>query len=142
MKENELAIGDWVCAAGTVLNGEERLMPPMRVVAIGETWVQLLIDPEAGDPDEYDIYEVRPIPLTVDALLANGWEWVHPKRLRAEVRDEEEQLVWAFEVTIFNDCRLCDKVWISGYSLRIPVEYVNELQHAMRLSGIEKEFEL
>ena len=68
MKENELAIGDWVCAAGTVLNGEERLMPPMRVVAIGETWVQLLIDPEAGDPDEYDIYEVRPIPLTVDAL--------------------------------------------------------------------------
>ena len=47
MKENELAIGDWVCAAGTVLNGEERLMPPMRVVAIGETWVQLLIDPEA-----------------------------------------------------------------------------------------------
>ena len=65
MKENELAIGDWVCAAGTVLNGEERLMPPMRVVAIGETWVQLLIDPEAGDPDEYDIYEVRPIPLTV-----------------------------------------------------------------------------
>ncbi len=59
MKTNELAIGDWVCAAGPVLNGEERLTPPMRVVAIGETWVQLLIDPEAGDPD--DSYEMKRI---------------------------------------------------------------------------------
>lgn len=142
MKANELAIGDWVCAAGPVLNGEERLTPPMRIVAIGETWACLRIDVEQGDPFEENIEDIRPMPLTVDALLANGWEWVHPKRLRAEVRDEEEQLVWAFEVTIFNDCRLWANVHISGYSLRMPVDYVHELQHAMRLSGIEKEFEL
>lgn len=60
---NELSIGDWVCAQITTLQGKERLTPPMRVVAIGETWGQLLIDPESGDPDKYDIEDIRPILL-------------------------------------------------------------------------------
>ena len=76
MKANELSVGDWVCAKMTVINGEERLTPPMQVVAIGKTWVQLRIDPEAGDPDEYDIEDIRPIPITADILTATDLEIV------------------------------------------------------------------
>lgn len=34
MKASELAIGDWGCVAGPVINGEERLTPPMRLTGI------------------------------------------------------------------------------------------------------------
>lgn len=142
MKASELAIGDWVCAAGPVINGEERLTPPMRVVSIGETWVHLLIDPEHGDPDEEDLDDIRPVPLTSEILLANGWSIFKEDRLRLRMRDEDGRLgayvdaeCWKKGVVFICICTYC-------VDMRMPTLYVHQLQHALRLVGIKKEIEL
>lgn len=141
MKANELQIGDWVCAAGPVINGEERLTPPMRVVSVGETWVCLRIDPEQGDPFEHDIDEIRPIPLTADILIANGWKRIPPELFRREYR-KYGKVTAAVEVEIWREGVIYSEIWTSGYSLRLPTLYVHQLQHALRMAGIEKEIEL
>lgn len=43
--------------------------PDMRVVSIYSDTVYCMVDPEQGDPFEYRISDVQPVPLTVDALL-------------------------------------------------------------------------
>ena len=140
MKANELSIGDWVCAKMTVINGEERLTPPMQVVAIGETWVQLRIDPESGDPDEYDIEDIRPIPLTVDILIANGCDWDHPKQLLRFFYADSNS-AWA-KVVIWNDSSLHFELRTKHGGIKNVFKTVHELQHAMRLAGIKKEIKL
>lgn len=142
MKASELAIGDWVCAAGPVINGEERQTPPMRVVAIGETWVHLLIDPEAGDPEEEDIEDIRPIPLTADILRANGWNILKEDRSRLEMRDEDGRLMASVDAEFWKNRVVF--IGICAYSayMRLPVFYVHELQRALRLAGIEKKIVL
>lgn len=144
MKASELAIGDWVCVAGPVINGEERHTPPMRVVGMGETWVYLEIDPEQGDPFDENIKDIRPVPLTADILLANGWEWEHPKRLSCDLNKDskDDPLVHVIRATIFNNGRFFFDVHVPNISLRLYIDYVHELQHALRLAGIEKEIEL
>ena len=50
----DLSVGDWVCVEEMVgVHNEPHLTPPMKIIAIGEDWVQLRIDPEQGDPFEY-----------------------------------------------------------------------------------------
>ena len=142
MKTNEVAIGDWVCAAAPVINGEERLTPPMQVVAIGETWVHLLIDPDAGDPDEYDIEDIRPIPLTADMLWANEWRSFTEKRFILEIRDNDGRTAASVDAIIENDGVIYIRAWMEGHDLRLRTPYVHQLQHALRLAGIEKEIEL
>lgn len=143
MIASELAIGDWVCVAGPVINGEERQTPPMRVVAICETWVHLLIDPEAGDPDEEDIKDIRPVPLTSEILLANGWEAINGDHFLLESKDVYDGRVRVWVSTHFGkkemifNCNCCN-----GNDIRLSLSCVHEFQHALRIAGIEKEIEL
>lgn len=142
MKANELSVGDWVCAALHGLNGKERLTPPMRVVAIGETWVQLLVDPESGDPDEYDIEDIRPVPLTADILMANDWASFSAIKFELELCNSNNNLFAAVIAEVCNDGMLYIDIWVLKHNLRLPVPYVHTLQHTLRLAGIEKEIKL
>lgn len=141
MKANELSIGDWVQARMITFQGEERLTPPMRVVAVGETWVQLQIDPQAGDPDEYDIEEIRPVPLTVDILLANGWDWSDYSRQLIKFFNDDPNSPYA-KVTIWLSGSLHLELKTQQMGYKSIVRSVHELQHAIRLAGLEKEFDL
>lgn len=70
----ELSIGDWVCAEQLCgVHNEPRLTPPMKVVGLGESWVNLEIDPEQGDPFEFEPSEIRGVPITPEILEKNGW---------------------------------------------------------------------
>lgn len=138
MRTEELQIGDWVQAGSIALYGEKRLSPPMRVTGIGEDWVYLNIEGNEADPFDYEPSDIEPISLTVDILLANGWEWGYPKKLRWECRDEDH-LDGAIEFTIAPTGRLYIETWGIGYSLRLPTDYVHDLQHAIRLSKIDKD---
>lgn len=72
-----LSIGDWVQAVQLVgVDNKERLTPPMRIVSLGEGaggWVNLMIDPEQGDPFEYSPDEIRGVPITPEILEKNGF---------------------------------------------------------------------
>lgn len=63
MDIRDLSIGDWVCAEQLCgVHNEPRLTPPMKVVGVGDGaggWVNLMIDPEQGDPFEFEPHEIR-----------------------------------------------------------------------------------
>ncbi len=137
MTVEDLAIGDWVQAVTYILDGEERLTPPAYVSAIDQSGsVYLMFDPEGGDPDEYDIEAIRPIPLTAEILTKTGFEcnstnsWaigsVHGNNPYVRVIDDEEN---GFCAAAQNE--LC-------VILR-PTPHVHCLQHVMRMIGIDRD---
>lgn len=141
MKSEELQIGDWVCAAGPVIDGEERTTPPMRVVSIGETWVCLRIDPEQGDPFEEDIEDIRPIPLTADILMANGFCHARYGHYRYEcVIDESTGET--IRAAANKEGIMCIDIFRPKASIFLLTPYVHQLQHALRLAGINKDIKL
>ena len=132
MDIRDLSIGDWVCAEQLCgVNNEPRLTPPMKVVGLGESWVNLEIDTEQGDPFEFEPSEIRGVPITAEVLEKNGLEYI----------DDGNDAV------IFLCCdmfwaRLCvgDTFWQVGIhsedrldAVVCNVKHIHELQHALRL---------
>lgn len=118
MKANELMIGDWV-----YLNYWDGKYP-QQIHGInynswrGEgyaDWVDTDID------DEASIKNVEPIPLTAEILEKNGF------------KDEDADLLytfydgWNFEIHNKTMLVSCGSIW-----------YVHELQHALRLCGLNE----
>ena len=115
MKAEGLMIGDWV------MNTHNQ--KPEQVCEILERMVML----DYNDLYEYD--EIEPISLTSEILEKNGFV--------VESRDCHGKPL--------QYCELVDGLWIdiSGENFfEGKLEYVHQLQHALRLCGIEKEIEL
>lgn len=119
MRIEELSIGDWVIAGGA----------PHRVFSVNHYGV--LVDTSQG-LHPYNLEFLSPIPITPEIFEKNGVAL-------AEDYDEYSELYTcpAFSVVRYGD----------GYTFEVPqarvrVEHVHELQHAMRLAGIEKEIEV
>lgn len=142
MRIEELNIGDWVCAEQLCgVHNEPRLTPPMKVVSLGESWVNLEIDPEQGDPFEFEPSEIRGIPITPEILEKNGF-----------VRKDKYQFVnidmlstvekYGYKYydyhNIYKKGKTYRPTWVEADNIR----YVHELQHTIRLAGINKEIEV
>lgn len=108
-----LELGDWVCERG---KGSQRLSPAMYVVGIWDNGVYLELDTEQGDPFEAEYEEIAPIPLT-DVIIAKN-------RLNMHIIKEYGQ--YKFIIRRSN----------------IPVRFVHELQHLLRLFNLGKEIYL
>lgn len=116
MKANELMIGDWIYNTQNQQNEQ--------VQEIGSGLVML-------DHDYlYGFDEILPIPLTMEILEKNGIN----KEMDSSLVFSED--VNRYLVLISN----CGKLFWQ-YNL-VAINYVHELQHALRLCGIEKEIEL
>ena len=122
MEAKDLMVGDWVYNTHNRQNEQ--------VAEIGSGLVML----EYNDLYEYD--EIEPIPLTPEILEKNGWV----KNLySAESYDNEE--LECLSLWVGEDGK--NKWWWHvGVELVTPINYVHELQHALRLCEIEKEVEL
>ena len=118
MKATDLMIGDWV----------QGFVPDTysRVVAIPYAY-RLGIITSGGHYIETAPDDFQPIPLTPEILEKNGWErsayhlWAHDDAFCLENDIEKGYWVHLFDSPI------------------IYLRYVHELQHALRLCGIEKE---
>lgn len=121
MKANDLMIGDWVC---TEHDSTPRQIDWIRTGEVGLFWNKVVTPP----------YLV-PIPITLEILEKNGFtvEW-----------DEDVKLMVSGMIRIEignNYKRFSDgKMYFRG--VLAPIYYVHQLQHAIRLCGIEKEIEL
>lgn len=127
MKGSELQIGDWV--QGFVPDSYSRvygIFNEQRIAVIAEpikTYIELSID------------DVQPIPLTSEILEKNGF-----------VLKEEEEGLFRVKIAphyIRDDVPFevfCDgepfAVWFKD---PVNIEYVHQLQQALRLCGIDKE---
>lgn len=140
MKANELMIGDWVLINGT----------PRKVQSVDGVDDEIMADDELYILCQDRVHsedEIQPIPLTAEILEKNGFEKGTyelpvsgkkiPKYSYAEVEGDIKEVVllpltmnfiWSFSA-------------IDG--THIPVlQFVHQLQHALRPCGIDKEIEL
>lgn len=81
---------------------------------------------------------IQPIPLTVEILEKNGF-----------VKDEKKDNMYYWNWGVIDDCISYDKetskvriFYVSGLTFVKILQYVHELQHALRLCGIEKQIML
>lgn len=135
----DLSIGDWVCAEQLCgVHSKPRLTPPMKVVGLGDGaggWVNLMIDPEQGDPFEFEPSEIRGVPITAEMLEKSGFTHDKWSKKIWRYEDEESEVVYYIEgnkveVTT-DDCKI-----------NLVCTSVAELQHALRLAKAGKEIVL
>ena len=143
MDANELMIGDWVeCTYWT----------PSKQLKVAE--IRRVMDDEIKigvyDDDLVLIFrqsEVNPIPLTPEILEKNGWKHEFDKTdymVKYDLGNEGKNcwMMWAIKEHNLDIQRQDEKLDI--YNLKvsrvdIPCDYVHELQHAMRICGIDKQ---
>lgn len=138
---SDLSIGDWVCAEQLCgVYSEPRLTPPMKVVGLGESWVNLEIDPEQGDPFEFEPSEIRGVPITAEVLEKNGLEYID---------DGNDAVIFLCCDMFWVSLCVGDTFWQVGIhsedrldAVVCDVKYTHQLQHALRLAGVGKEIEV
>lgn len=120
MKETELMIGDWV----TSIYDKRALQ--INVIDSFKKCVCL------DHRDWVSVDNLQPIPLTGEILEKNGFEW---RAYGVVLAGEDMALVqcgdyWKIKPNQYSNDTFC-YIW-----------YVHELQHALRLCGIDKEIVL
>ena len=131
MKPEELQIGDWVWYNPNVFNEDEYELPK-------ECYPTKIESGEDIDLAIEGCYE--PIPLTTEILLKNGLERDSFGRIWGAYFEEDEHE--RLEITVDDKT---SEIWWSynwdEYRI-IKLEYLRQLQNAMRLCGIDKEIKL
>jgi hypothetical protein len=130
MKASDLMIGDWV-----VYNGDVEYIDPIRIEGM-DIATDMLI---TSDREDVGFNGVEPIPLTTEILEKNGF-----------VKDEKDDNMYYWNWSVIDDCMSYDKETskvrifyvLCGLVFVKNVQYVHELQHALRLFEIKKEIEL
>ena len=126
MKTTELMIGDWVLAQ--FINGDRYAR--ISCIAIDCAVVSV------GDREyEHDFDAVLPIPITEEMLKANGFENETADFWKLRVDDKPHH--YSFRLNkggVFGN---------EGYNMNcniytITISYVHELQHALRLCGLNE----
>lgn len=129
MNVNDLMIGDWVLVDDIHALGIGAMMPA-RVKQLYECGI--IIDCGEGDED-CEIF--KPVPLTHEILVKNGLKecfdgkieyenFNEDKNFLLEITEEDGEVWWTINVAEYRIAKL---------------EYVHQLQHAIRLLGIGKE---
>lgn len=119
MKANELMIGDWVISR----KWEEN---PICITQLGKLIFGNFSSGNNVGP--FLIEELEPIPITPEILEKNGFKTME-----------------FYSELLYNDWQImCDCSTVAarnkrGWSIDVPCCYVHELQHALRLCGVDKE---
>ena len=127
MKANELMIGDWVEVP--FLEGKPKIVKVEEILSDE-------INPEWDGMENYGgikIKYVNPIPLTPEILENNGFVY--------ESKDQLFKDIYPRISMLYAQYRLVENGYIN-YGEMPEIKYVHQLQHALRLCGIEKTIEL
>ena len=147
MKAKELMIGDWVkLKTYGVSDKYERTLEYIyvKIAEIGGCLITIEYNNEIKEPYRIcENTEIEPIPLTEEILEKNGFE-----NIGDDTYQLEEKPFW-FWVDFFRHTYGCEydtstyEYEDDEHRLKLyGIPSVHELQHALRLCGIEKEIEL
>lgn len=139
MDSKDLMIGDWVLYNGDPIRVEEIITRQMGGNCINGEWET------AELYDAINTDDIQPIPLTPEILEKNGFE-----------RVEAKSTIFCYPNSKTNMQVYLDDYPTDGWYLNIrksvkgsrhivletQITYVHQLQHALRLCGIEKTIEL
>ena len=134
---NELMIGDYVKFLGKVRK--------IKSIVGKDTGIEISF--EGKNPVAVSLDEIEPIPLTPEILEKNGWKHEFDKteymvKYELAQKGKDCWMMWAIKEHNFDIQKQDEK--LNMYNLKvqrvcIPCDYVHQLQHALRLCGIEKE---
>lgn len=144
MKVNELMIGDWV-QYGDIHPIKTRVLG-ISSVDKGKHW-HIEVEPEnANSMRIVAIHAVEPIPLTAEILEKNGFvKYYGVSDTPPYDKDEEGNMYYSFkgEHKFWGWWQPDNTFFIPANAMGdIVIKHVHELQHALRLCGIEKTIEL
>ena len=153
MKPEELQLKDWVCYSKANKYYTRVNEISHTEVPLDDQWYieGMRNDNDKINPNAVEYFAVEilsPIPLTPEILEKNGFEYIRFGYIEKEETCAIEALhQWRLENSRF---ALDDDSWwrsLKDYKHRVkfggfPLEYVHQLQHALRLCGIDKEIEI
>ena len=121
MEAKDLMINDWVSVSGT----------PMRIAALGTVRAGFLDG--NGEMFFHGYDSIKPIPLTAEILEKNKYDY------------NDSLCEWATDSFCIEFGHVLSNegqpdhffIWVSN--CEVELNYVHELQHAIRLCGIKKE---
>lgn len=136
MEATELMIGDWVMYRGE----------PIIVYEIDEYYNRINTEPDGYDSIKcIELSELQPIPLTAEILEKNGFK-IKEKWAQIGNFGNSPLIMWHFaDDHILRHYKAELEVHQNDTGkvhVHIPCEYVHQLQHALRLCGIDKEIKL
>lgn len=126
MKANELMIGDWVSYDG---HNTEIPHGYVRVSCIARDMRELCVN------DKETTYDfIHPIPLTAEILEKNGWE----KEVLTTICVDYTFIIGCCDmmVRITNGNAFLELSIFRGAKISMNIHSVHELQHALRLCGL------
>ena len=122
MKANELMIGDWV-----LFNGNSKKVTSLLVTDLGVDQIYVFGNScQVATISEY----IEPIPLTAE---------IFEKNFRVDKQWGENGWYINDHIHIY---QTTTGVYNIQYMEIVDIQYVHELQHALKLCGIDKEIEL
>ena len=130
MEANELMIGDWVLTLEST--HKEKVYAQIWAIEEGQTSILVKKDNRNWF---VDIEWIEPISLTSDILKKNGFEYYH-KNFASTDYDSPFKL----EMVEWPDENGNGGLWLINGLFKI--RFVHELQHALRMCGIDKTIEL
>lgn len=132
LKISELSVGDWVGYNG-------KSYRTVIVDALDQT-ATIFGNDEQGD---IHIEQLAPIPITAEILENNGFENMGSGLMRYEFELREKKykiILGSFDEEVwFADFYFMRKKNIDS---NIPLFYIHQLQHILRLAGVDKEINL
>ena len=130
IKISDLSVGDWVTTDYEDSNGDT----VCKVEGI-EKWRNgyvLIVKRKDGNVDTLGIRCFKPIPITAEILEKNGI---------SKTYESDEYAVYKGEG--FNVTEYYTELWeFERCRNRLMIRNVHQLQHALRLAGVEKEIEI
>ena len=136
MRATDLMIGDWVYCHQPECKGH-------RIDYINEA------DEEVGaDGEIYSIDDINQIPLTPESLEKNGFRIDKEDTgdleyyCLGEVGEETCVVVKKHALNALEDLDVIWSIYVEDFAIYDKILYVHELQHALKLCGIEKTIEL
>ena len=130
MKIEELSVGDWVMnlyanKPSRVTALRAMFQDTYEIIAVSDGTQYMLIE-------DKELHNYEPIPLTPEILDKNGI---------SKTYESDEYAVYKGEG--FNVTEYYTELWeFERHRNRLMIRNVHQLQHALRLAGVEKEIEV
>lgn len=133
---SDLSVGDWVEYEG--------LHYPITFVGYGEGGDGSLVDLIRPDLSCFicKISDIRPIPITAEILEKIGWRIIEKEALGEDYEYDGDERVWDNDNNKIDICEQKQGEFWHSYRSEYylyRLYYVHQLQHLMRLYGVEEE---
>lgn len=133
----DLMICDYVKHNGTTKIIDAVYLYSVSVHDSSEEW-------SISEAKTYPVDDIEPIPLTEDILVKNGFSYTANVigRHNCKCYELEQKGVYHMTISIYKNEITCELDKVDAMYMNVVTNFVHQLQHLLRLCGIEKKIEL